>query len=145
VPGCEPRQLGLGDEEVVGVDGKVRQAVRVEPNFAVEPLELVFDGCVEELLLAPHPLLVGQTGPGFTITLKQNGRLVKALKAGVYTIRILDKSSIHNFHLTGPGLNKTTSVAKVYTVTWTVTLKKGTYTYVCDPHREIMRGGFKVT
>jgi plastocyanin len=92
-----------------------------------------------------HPLLVGQTGPGFTITLKQNGKTVKTLKHGVYTVRILDKSAIHNFHLTGPGVNKTTSVAKVYTVTWTVTLKKGTYTFVCDPHREIMRGSFKVT
>jgi plastocyanin len=92
-----------------------------------------------------HPLLVGQTGPGFTITLKQNGRAVKTLKAGIYTVRILDKSSIHNFHLTGPGVNKTTSVAKVYTVTWTVTLKKGTYTYVCDPHKEIMRESFRVT
>ncbi len=42
-------------------------------------------------------------------------------------------------------MNKTTSVPKVYTVTWTVTLKKGTYTFVCDPHKEIMRGSFKVT
>jgi plastocyanin len=92
-----------------------------------------------------HPVLVGQDGPGFTITLKQNGKLVKTLKHGVYTIKILDKSSIHNFHLTGPGVNKLTSVAKVYTVTWTVTLKKGTYTYVCDPHKEIMRNSFKVT
>jgi plastocyanin len=92
-----------------------------------------------------HPVLVGQTGPGFTITLKQNGKAVKALRQGVYTVRVLDKSSIHDFHLTGPGVNKTTSVPKVYTVTWTVTLKKGTYVYVCDPHREIMRGSFKVT
>jgi plastocyanin len=92
-----------------------------------------------------HPVLVGQTGPGFTITLKQSNKPVKTLKAGVYTVKILDKSSIHNFHLTGPGVNKTTSVPKVYTVTWTVTLKKGTYTFVCDPHKEIMRGSFKVT
>jgi plastocyanin len=92
-----------------------------------------------------HPVLVGQTGPGFTITLKRAGKAVKTLKAGVYTMRILDKSTIHNFHITGPRLNKTTSVAKVYTVTWTVTLKKGTYNYVCDPHKEMMRGSFKVT
>jgi plastocyanin len=92
-----------------------------------------------------HPLLVGQTGPGFTITLKQKGKPVKTLKPGVYTLKILDKSSIHNFHLTGPGVKKLTSVARVYTVTWTVTLKKGTYTFVCDPHRQIMHGTFKVT
>ena len=89
-------------------------------------------------------MLVGQDGPGFTITLKQGGKKVTKLKPGVYTLRVLDKSSIHNFHITGPGLNKATSVAKVYTVTWTVTLKKGTYTFVCDPHKEIMRGSFKV-
>jgi hypothetical protein len=93
---------------------------------------------------AAHPLLVGQDGPGFTITLKQGGKKVTKLKPGVYTLRILDKSSIHNFHITGPGLNKATSVAKTYTVTWTVTLKKGTYTFVCDPHKEIMRGSFTV-
>jgi plastocyanin len=93
---------------------------------------------------AAHPVLVGQDGPGFTITLKQGAKKVTTLKPGVYTLRILDKSSIHNFHITGPGLNKATSVAKVYTVTWTVTLKKGTYTFVCDPHKEIMRGSFKV-
>jgi len=93
---------------------------------------------------AAHPLLVGQDGPGFTITLKKSGTKVTKLKPGVYTLRVLDKSSIHNFHISGPGVNKTTSVAKVYTVTWTVTLKKGTYTFVCDPHKEIMRGSFKV-
>jgi plastocyanin len=92
-----------------------------------------------------HPLLVGQDGPGFTITLKQNAKSVKTLKAGVYTLKVLDKSSIHNFHLTGPGVKKLTSLARVYTVTWTVTLKKGTYNFVCDPHREIMHGSFKVT
>ena len=91
-----------------------------------------------------HPQLVGQDGPGFTITLAQGGKTVKTLKPGVYTLRVLDKSSIHNFHITGPGLNRATSVSKVYTVAWTVTLEKGTYTFVCDPHREIMRGSFRV-
>jgi plastocyanin len=92
-----------------------------------------------------HPLLVGQDGPGFTITLKRAGRNVTTLKAGTYTLRVLDKSSIHNFHLTGPGVNKRTSVGRAYTVTWTVTLRRGTYRYVCDPHAEIMRGSFRVT
>lgn len=101
-------------------------------------------GSTAKAATAAHPLLVGQDGPGFTITLKQGGKKVTKLKPGVYTLRVLDKSSIHNFHITGPGLNKATSVAKVYTVTWTVTLKKGTYTFVCDPHKEIMRGSFKV-
>jgi plastocyanin len=89
--------------------------------------------------------LVATDGPGFTITLKQGGKAVKTLKAGTYKITVQDKSNIHNFHLTGPGVNKTTSVAAVKTYTWTVTLKKGTYKYVCDPHKTIMKGSFTVT
>jgi len=42
-------------------------------------------------------------------------------------IVVKDTAADHNFHLTGPGVNKTTSVAGKATSTWTVTLKKGTY------------------
>jgi plastocyanin len=84
--------------------------------------------------------LTGTDGPGFTITMSKT-----SVKAGTYTIVIHDKSNIHNFHLTGPGVNKLTSVAKVYTTKWTVTLKKGTYKFVCDPHAAIMKGTLKVT
>src|SRR6185437_745807 len=59
--------------------------------------------------------LVGTDGPGFTITMSKT-----AVKAGTYTIVIHDKSNIHNFHLTGPGVNKITSVPAVGTKTWTV-------------------------
>jgi plastocyanin len=84
--------------------------------------------------------LVGTDGRGFTITMNQ-----KSVKAGTYTIIVNDKSNIHNFHLTGLGVNKLTSVPKVYTTKWTVTLKKGTYTFVCDPYAAIMKGALKVT
>jgi plastocyanin len=84
--------------------------------------------------------LTGTDGPGFTITMS-----AKTVKAGPYVITIHDKSSIHNFHLTGPGVNKKTSVTAIGTFTWKVTLKKGTYTFVCDPHRTIMHGVLKVT
>ena len=60
-------------------------------------------------------------------------------------IKITDKSSIHNFHLTGPGVNKKTSVGERATSTWKVTLKKGTYKFVCDPHASIMKGSFNVS
>jgi plastocyanin len=66
------------------------------------------------------------------------------LKAGTYTITVQDKSNIHNFHLTGPGVNKKTSVGGTGTTTWTVTLKKGTYKYICDPHAAAMKGSFTV-
>ena len=37
-----------------------------------------------------------------------------------------------------------TSVGGKGTKTFTVTLKKGTYTYVCDPHKSFMKGSFKI-
>lgn len=89
--------------------------------------------------------LVATVGPGFNITLTQGGKHVSKLKAGVYTVTVQDKSNIHNFHLTGPGVNKSTTVGGTGTKTWKVTLKKGTYKYVCDPHASIMKGSFAVS
>ena len=89
--------------------------------------------------------LAGVVGPGFSISLKQAGKTVTTLKAGTYTITVADKSNIHDFHLTGPGVNKKTSVGGQGTTTWTVKLAKGTYNYVCDPHASFMHGSFKVT
>jgi plastocyanin len=94
---------------------------------------------------AATPKLVGETGPGFTIQLKSSAGKVKSLKAGTYVIKVEDKSSIHNFHLFGPGVNKTTSVDGTTETTWTVKLKPGKYTYQCDVHvAEGMKGTFKV-
>jgi len=95
--------------------------------------------------LASTPTLQGTVGPGFTITLKQGGKAVKTLKAGKYVFKISDKSNIHNFHLTGPGINKSTTVSFQGNQTWTLTLKKGTYKYVCDPHKSFMHGSFTVS
>ena len=91
--------------------------------------------------------LVGSTGPdsAFRITLKQGTKKVTKLKHGKYTIVVKDTATTHNFHLTGPGVNKKTSVNGKGTSTWHLTLKKGTYKYVCDPHKAIMHGSFKVT
>jgi plastocyanin len=94
---------------------------------------------------AATPTLSGVDGPGFNISLKKAGKKVTSLKAGKYKIVIKDMSNIHNFHLTGPGLNKKTGVGAQGTFTWTVTLKKGTYKFICDPHASIMKGSFKVT
>ena len=88
--------------------------------------------------------LVATVGPGFTITLTSGGKKVTTLKPGVYTITVRDKSNFHNFHLKGAGMNKLTSVSFVGNKTWTVTLKKGKYSYVCDPHATMMKGSFTV-
>jgi len=71
---------------------------------------------------------------------------VKKLKAGVYRIKIEDKSDIHNFHLIGPGLNKSTTISFVGEKIWKIKLKPGMSTYQCDPHAfNGMKGTFKVT
>jgi plastocyanin len=95
---------------------------------------------------AAPPRLVGTVGPGFTITMKRFNKVLRTMKAGRYTIAVSDKSSIHNFHLKGPGLNKEiTTVGFVGSKTVIVTLKKGRYTFVCDPHFTSMKGSFTVT
>jgi plastocyanin len=91
--------------------------------------------------------LEGETGPGFEIEVKQNGEDAESVKAGTYTLKVEDKSDQHNFHLIGPGVDeKVTDVGFVGDKTVTVTLKKGTYTYQCDPHASSgMKGTFEVT
>jgi plastocyanin len=91
--------------------------------------------------------LAGTVGPGFSITLAKAGKKVTSLKAGSYAITVSDKASIHDFHLLGPGVNKViTTVPFVGKKSVTVTLKKGTYTYQCDPHAASgMKATFKVT
>ena len=55
--------------------------------------------------MAP-PRLVGTVGPGFTISLKHNGKVFKTLKHGRYTFAISDKASIHDFQIEGPGVDR---------------------------------------
>jgi plastocyanin len=100
---------------------------------------------VPSAALAATPTLNGTVGPGFTITLKKSGTKVSKLKAGSYKIVIADKSGIHNFHLKGPGIDKKTSVSGTGNTTWTVKLKQGKYSFVCDPHATIMKGSFTVS
>ena len=89
---------------------------------------------------AAVPKLTGTVGPGFTISLKK-----ASYKAGKTTLTVADKSSFHNFHLTGPGVNVKTTVPATGSKTFTITLKRGTYKFVCDPHASSMKGSFKVT
>jgi hypothetical protein len=92
-----------------------------------------------------NPMLFGTVGPAFTITLKDaSGAAVTHLDSGTYDIQVSDQSDIHNFHLLGPGVDKSTDVVGTGTVTWTVTLTDGTYTYFCDPHSATLHGSFTV-
>ena len=107
----------------------------------------LFSAGLALLVVAPTqaavPKLNGTVGPGFTITLKKGSTKVTRLKAGKYSITVRDLSSSHDFHLSGPGVNKTTSVGGTGTTTWTVTFQKGkTYRFKCDVH-PFMNGSFK--
>ena len=90
--------------------------------------------------------LVGEVGPGYSIEVKLNGKDLKTIKAGTYRMKVEDKSSIHDFHLIGKGLNKATTVSFVGDRIWRVTFKPGKVTYKCDPHAAMgMKGSFRVT
>jgi len=89
--------------------------------------------------------LTATVGPGFTITLRNAaGAAVTQLDPGTYEIEVRDLSAEHNFHLSGPGVDRATSVEGTGTERWTVTLTDGRYSYVCDPHAGQMNGSFTV-
>lgn len=119
-----------------------------------KPLVLAVAAAVASLAFAVPAMarqsatpLAGTVGPGFTITLTSSGKKVSTLKPGSYKVTVNDKASIHDFHLFGPGVNKViTTVPFEGTKSVTVTLKKGTYTYQCDPHAASgMKATFKVS
>jgi plastocyanin len=95
----------------------------------------------------PATTVNGTVGPGFTIGLTMQGKKVTSLKAGTaYRFVISDRSSIHDFHLSGPGFNRVlTGVAFTGTKSFVLRLRKGAYRFVCDPHSEFMHGRFAVS
>jgi hypothetical protein len=94
---------------------------------------------------AQSPTLFGVVGPGFSIKLSDGaGSPVKSLDPGTYTIQVQDQSPEHNFHLTGPGVDKATDIEATGTVTWTVTVTDGRYHFQCDAHPTTMFGNFTV-
>jgi len=95
-------------------------------------------------LAASTPKLVASVADPVSISLKLDGQKVKKLPAGRYTIVVRDLADDHDFHLRGPGVDRKTSVAGRGTSVWSVRLRKGTYTYVCDPHASFMKGSFVV-
>jgi plastocyanin len=110
----------------------------------VAALALLLAGAATAGTHVAKPKLAAAVSDPFNISLTRGGKKVTSLKAGTYVIVVRDKAGDHNFHLTGPGVNKTTSVSGTGTVKWTVKLRKGTYHYVCDPHASFMKGSFTV-
>ena len=94
-----------------------------------------------------NPVLVGIVGTNdaFEIDLTNSaGISLTHIDPGTYTIVVHDRSRIHNFHLSGPGVDMKTEVGSVSDQTWTVTFKDGLYGYQCDVHAYQMSGAFTV-
>jgi hypothetical protein len=89
--------------------------------------------------------LTASVGPGFSISLTQNGSAVTSLAPGTYDIDVSDTATVHNFHLSGPGVDQATSVPGTESTTWTVTFSPGSYHFQCDAHPTMLHGDFTVT
>ncbi len=57
----------------------------------------------------------------------------KSAAPGRYRIAVTDRSKTRNFHLVGPGVNKSTGKPFMGRATWTVQLKAGSYRFGADP------------
>ncbi len=114
--------------------------------LAAAALALLLPGSVR----GENPMLIGTVGRAdnpnaFSISLTDaSGKPVTHLDPGTYTVLVRDFATIHDFHLSGPGVEEATDVEGTGEVTWTVKLKNGKYHYQCDPHFSTLKGDFTV-
>lgn len=126
--------LALGSIGLVGCGGGDDEEGTTETETTAEPT------------IPVGSTLQASVGPGFEISLTgENGDDVTTLAAGEFTIEVDDKSSAHNFHLTGSGVDEDSGVNEIGSSIWTVTFAEGSYHFQCDPHASSMNGDFEVT
>ena len=77
----------------------------------------------------PGQRIVGTVGPGFTISVSP-----RRVQPGTYRFVVRDRSTMHNWHITGPGVNEKTRVSFQGTKRFTLRLSAGRYAIQCDPH-----------
>ncbi len=111
-------------------------------NLGAAPAETI----AQQTALADADL-VGSVGPGFTIELTRDGSDVTELKAGSYSLSVVDAAATHNFALKGPNgtVTQITDVPFTGTKTATVVLTPGLWTFFCQPHSTQMTGSFTVS
>jgi plastocyanin len=108
---------------------------------------LAVPGAVGAHVAVTQPLLATVGSPtaadAFQISLTDStGAKLTHVDPGQYTINVHDYSTLHDFHLTGPGVDQATAIETASTATWNVTFTDGTYRYSCDAHPTSMRGSF---
>jgi hypothetical protein len=124
----------------------VRTIIRAGVLVALSAVAVALPGGVR----ADTPVLTATVGratapDSFVISLVDaTGTRVTHLDPGPYTIAVHDFATIHNFHLTGPGVNQLTDVEGTETATWNVVFQNGKYHFQCDPHFTSLRGDFTV-
>jgi hypothetical protein len=121
--------------------------VRVFLVVSLAVVGLIVPGSVGARGAVTQPLIatVGSaTSPdAFQISLTDStGAKVTHLDPGPSTITVRDFSTLHDFHLTGPGVDQSTDVETTGQTTWNVTFTDGTYRFLCDAHPTLMRGSF---
>ena len=126
VAGCG----GSDDENAAGTDTTATETTTTDTSGAATGTKLIGSVASDD----------------FTITLTtEDGTAVTSLPAGDYTLEIVDNSDIHNFHLTGTGVDVMSEVGEQEDEDYPITLVAGSYHFQCDPHASTMFGDFEVT
>jgi Copper binding proteins, plastocyanin/azurin family len=103
-------------------------------GFACSPHWQVMNGT---LTVFPAPVSQPKPPPPPTlragVTAGGTAYAPRTVRAGRYRIVVSDRSAQHNFHLRGPGVNRSTGRAFKGTARWTLRIAKGTYRYGSDP------------
>jgi plastocyanin len=128
--------IAVASIALAGCGGSDNEAATTDTSTTTETTTTTPSGTV----------LKGSVGPGFDISLStEDGQAVETLAAGSYTLEVDDQSDIHNFHLTGTGVDVMTEVPATGVESFDITVEAGTYKFQCDPHAGQMNGSFEVT
>lgn len=98
------------------------------------------DGTQPQAQVQPGATLVGSAGTAeepeaYEIALTtQDGQPIDTVAAGTYTVVVDDYAEVHNFHLSGAGVDAATDVEGTGKKSFQVTFQSGEYRYLCDPH-----------
>lgn len=94
----------------------------------------------------PPTKLKATVGPGRKISLRYatGGKLSVLAGTNTISVSVDDRSKTDNFHLKGPGVNKSTGVRFRGRVSWKLTVKPGRYVYRSDRHTKL-HGSFIVS